>query len=70
MKDVPISENMESWDAETMQTTSVGRMPNQIADDNMRAVSRPKRVIYISRNSKCPCGSGLRYKRCCEGRGR
>ena len=23
---------------------------------------------FVTRNSKCPCGSGKRFKRCCKGR--
>jgi len=34
-----------------------------------RAVTAPHRVIKVSRNDPCPCGSGQKYKNCCIKKG-
>ena len=37
---------------------------NQLDDDDYER-SEPVRVIKTGRNEPCPCGSGLKYKKCC-----
>lgn len=32
---------------------------------NMRAHANDTKPEKIGRNDKCPCGSGLKYKKCC-----
>jgi len=39
-------------------------LKNSDLPDNVRK-ELEKRNGYITRNSKCPCGSGQRFKRCC-----
>lgn len=29
----------------------------------------PLKKERVERNDPCPCGSGLKYKKCCEGKG-
>ncbi|MGY2490088.1 SEC-C metal-binding domain-containing protein [Cupriavidus sp. CP313] len=29
--------------------------------------SREVRLLKLGRNDRCPCGSGLKYKKCCLG---
>ncbi len=31
------------------------------------AMDRPMSIIKVGRNDPCPCGSGVKYKRCCAG---
>jgi len=35
-----------------------------------RRSARPVRTTRASRNDNCPCGSGRKYKYCCEGKAR
>jgi hypothetical protein len=37
----------------------------QIAQERHRQASRPTTSRKIGRNEPCPCGSGLKYKKCC-----
>ena len=34
----------------------------------VQALVKKARVAFITRNSRCPCGSGKRFKRCCMGK--
>ena len=36
-----------------------------VSDEAQPARSEPVRVTKIGRNEPCPCGSGLKYKKCC-----
>ena len=44
----------------------------QIAHEVLKSLERQTRPVDIpeaapSRNGPCPCGSGKKYKKCCEG---
>ena len=53
-------------------TLSAGRMgPTQVAIHEARygTTVRYNNIPRQSRNDKCACGSGVKYKKCCGGRG-
>jgi len=35
-----------------------------------RRSARPPKAGRVTRNDSCPCGSGRKYKQCCEGKAR
>lgn len=39
-------------------------------DSNVRALMADAGVARLTRNSRCPCGSGKRFKRCCGRKGK
>ena len=42
------------------------RMPSEAATDSVQEKKAPiKDTHHPSRNAKCSCGSGLKYKKCC-----
>ena len=61
----PVSEvnmqRMEERRKEEEQNMILGR-----GEDQDKEVKKPfRREKKIGRNSPCPCGSGLKYKKCC-----
>jgi hypothetical protein len=40
------------------------RLERQVRDASARVVRPSKRVSKVGRNERCPCQSGLKYKRC------
>ena len=51
----------------------IGLEPDQPEDitDVQRALSPPAQAIAaakVGRNEQCPCGSGKKFKKCCDGR--
>lgn len=46
-----------------------GHTAMELKDGNEDSItppgSRPVRVVKVGRNEPCPCGSGLKYKKCC-----
>jgi len=32
-------------------------------------VTGPRQILKVGRNDPCPCGSGEKYKNCCESKG-
>jgi len=36
--------------------------------DGVEVKGRPVTVVKVGRNEPCPCGSGKKYKRCCQGK--
>ena len=52
--------NVESFSQENCQTIM------DILDVNLDIPKKPERKSKIARNSQCPCGSGIKYKKCCN----
>jgi uncharacterized protein YecA (UPF0149 family) len=52
--------NVESFSEENCQTIM------DILDINLEIPKKPEKKIKIPRNSQCPCGSGIKYKKCCN----
>ena len=42
--------------------------PEQTPAPKNAQPATPIRVVKTGRNERCPCGSGIKYKRCCLGR--
>ena len=52
--------------AEIRQNTEMKQTIKGSANDGKEKIkSTPKKVTKIGRNDPCPCGSGLKYKKCC-----
>jgi hypothetical protein len=49
------------------ETPYLRRHHDRIVEFPRKGVARPR---IIGRNEKCPCGSGLKFKRCCANKGR
>ena len=32
-------------------------------------ITAPRKVLKVGRNEPCPCGSGAKFKNCCESKG-
>jgi hypothetical protein len=32
-------------------------------------VTGPRQILKVGRNEPCPCGSGIKFKNCCESKG-
>lgn len=43
-----------------VRPVDASRIPPEVA-----GLMRAQKREWVSRNSKCPCGSGKRFKRCC-----
>lgn len=42
------------------------RSPESPVGSGLNRPPWPLEVAMTNKNQKCPCGSGLKYKRCCE----
>ena len=38
----------------------------ELRADNMHSVIHPRFYKKVGQNDSCPCGSGLKYKKCCR----
>ena len=46
-------------------SSTMGFMVENVGgDDSAPAKKQPTRVVKIGRNDLCPCGSGLKWKKC------
>ena len=56
------------WVTKVKESDSQDTMTPEEIEAAKAAVKRadPLRVIHIGRNEPCPCGSGLKYKKCCQ----
>ena len=58
---------------ESMMVNQAVGVQDAAALAGMMRRMKPKQIVRdykISRNMKCPCGSGKKYKNCCLGNGR
>ena len=55
------------WVANKQLDRSVENMPKPLPPEDFRRLLRPGASMQrkIGRNERCPCGSGLKYKKCC-----
>lgn len=43
----------------------MGKLNASHGDEPVKKVSMPVKKVQVGRNDPCPCGSGLKYKKCC-----
>ena len=48
-----------------MLTRSLGYRPVRRIEKALAAASSARSIPKVALNAPCPCGSGLKYKRCC-----
>jgi hypothetical protein len=55
------------WEADSQLDKAVQKMPQAGTRESLRRFieERPTARRKVSRNERCPCGSGLKYKKCC-----
>jgi SEC-C motif len=58
------------WRADSQLEKAVEKMPKGLAPESLRrfAEGRSNPQERVGRNDNCPCGSGLKYKKCCLAR--
>lgn len=44
------------------------KIPKHLRPVNIPLTPRQRETKKIGRNDKCPCGSGIKYKKCCRGK--
>ena len=49
-------------------TTPIATHPSPANEGNVKYINEPNRTLDLGRNRRCPCGSGLKFKRCCIGK--
>ncbi|MBI4906788.1 MAG: SEC-C domain-containing protein [Acidobacteria bacterium] len=63
-----LSQNSEPDYDETLVNAEIDELLNKFEQERQNSKPQPVRVEKIGRNEACPCGSGLKYKRCCLGK--
>ena len=55
------------WVVDAQLDKAVENMPKPLPPESFRRLLRPGANIErkVGRNERCPCGSGLKYKKCC-----
>ena len=53
---------------EAESDTPAATPPTPINEGNVKYINEPNQTLNLGRNRRCPCGSGLKFKRCCIGK--
>ena len=63
----PQREKLDQWKSENAATlANSGLYKAMYADFTVDAPPAGQKVPKVGRNDQCPCGSGKKYKKCCQ----
>lgn len=58
--------NLDVKDKNQLSTEKLQEIVENITNSMLNSNTQTKKCKKIGRNEKCPCNSGLKYKKCCE----